>query len=205
MRKEVSMVIALLVVLICAGAGVYLLMGGSSSSQADMQDNPKKVEYVHGSYAVNPENTEELVGFHDNVFVGKVVKWLGNKQPKEGEFSIPYNEYEVEVLDNLKGELKDKVVIQKMGGYNEKNVLVLMGEEDKKDRLPELGKSYIFIAGIDEEGKLIIDGSYSQIEVKEKMADSRTKKEIQKYKKAVRNQIPYKREQSASKNVKVRE
>lgn len=200
MRKKI-IVVATLIVLAFAGVGVYLFMGGSSSSQADMPDNPAKVEYVHGEFVVDPKNTEELIGFSDHVFVGKVVKWLGNKQPEEGDFSIPYNDYEVEVLENLKGELKDKAIVHKMGGYNEKNVLILTGETDKKDKLPEVGKTYIFIAGADEDGKLLVDNAYSQIEVKEKMTDSGTKKEIQKYKKAVRNQIPYKREQSAFKNV----
>lgn len=200
MRKKI-IVITTFIVLAFAGLGVYLFVEDGGFSQADIPDNPDKVEYVHGEFVVDPENTEELIGFSDHVFVGKVVKWLGNRQPEEDDFSIPYNDYEVEVLENLKGELKDKAIVHKMGGYNEKNVLILTGETEKKDELPEVGKTYIFIARADEEGKMLVDNAYSQTEVKEKMTDSGTKKEIQKYKKAVRNQIPYKQKESGLENV----
>lgn len=108
---------------------------------------------------------EKVVGFHDYVFVGEVKNVVGTGYTdvdfSDGlrMFSQPYTQYEIRVLENLKGELvtdRDIPLTKHDGAYLfGKRVSMMEG-----DSLPDVGECYIFICSADEEGELNI-GSFS--------------------------------------------
>ena len=74
---------------------------------------PRFQSTVVNCWAFNIDDDKELVGIHQNVFIAKVLK---KKRPKETVVGM-YTEFEVEVLKNIKGNLKGKVKVFQPGGY----------------------------------------------------------------------------------------
>lgn len=70
---------------------------------------------MHASWAFDVSNVGLLVKYSDNVFIGRVVKQVGN-EGKENR-NTPYTQFSVEVLANIKGNLTGTVVVNQMGGY----------------------------------------------------------------------------------------
>lgn len=123
----------------------------------------RNIACVDWAYDVSDRN--KVVGFHDYVFVGEVKKVVGTGYTQvdfsDGlrMFSQPYTQYEIRVIENLKGELKTDgdIPLKKHDGvyFFGKRVSMLEG-----DTLPDVGECYIFICSADEEGELNI-GSFS--------------------------------------------
>ena len=117
------------------------------------------VEWI---YDVGDRN--KVVGFHDYVFVGEVKKVVGTGYTQvdfsDGlrMFSQPYTQYEIRVIENLKGELAtdENITLRKHDGayFFGKRVSMMEG-----DNLPDEGECYIFICDADENGELYI-GSF---------------------------------------------
>ena len=116
-------------------------------------------------WAFDVSDINKVVGFHDYVFVGEVKKVVGTGYTdvdfSDGlrMFSQPYTQYEIRVLENLKGELvtdRDIPLTKHDGAYFfGKRVSMMDG-----DSLPDVGECYIFICIADENGELNI-GSFS--------------------------------------------
>ncbi|MRG85993.1 hypothetical protein [Salinibacillus xinjiangensis] len=101
-------------------------------------DNPPEnptIQTMETNTVIDISNPREVVGFSDNVFVGKVIKQVGTKSLN----SYPETQFEVEVLDNIKGELEGTITVNQQGGY-EGDHLFLM--ED--DKLLVEGETYLF-------------------------------------------------------------
>ena len=124
---------------------------------------------------------EQVVGFSDNVFLGKVIKQVGTKS-----LSVyPETQFEVEVMDNIKGELKGTVKVNQAGGF-EGDELFLM-EDDKQ--LIE-GNTYLFATRyLKEENWYTVIPVGGDIPVN---SDEEKKELIEKYKKAYEEEIPFK-------------
>lgn len=69
---------------------------------------------IHVQYAADFSDDRILMGASHNVFVGKVIKHVGDKQPIE----IPETQFAVEVIYNIKGNLSGTVVVDQYGGYD---------------------------------------------------------------------------------------
>jgi len=95
------------------------------------------VTSIHSSSVINRTDDRELVGFADNVFIGKVISQSGNK--KLG--AMPETQFKVEVLDNIKGKLEGTIIVNQQGGRDEDGQLYLFDN----DKMLELGKTYLFI------------------------------------------------------------
>lgn len=117
---------------------------GSASAEDvhhDAETHNGKPE-MHASYAFEADDKRKLVGASENVFVGRVLKKVGSKgipalEPIPGEDnSSPATQFEVEVINNIKGELEGKVVVNQHGGDDRDGQLTLLEE----DPLFELGK-----------------------------------------------------------------
>lgn len=142
-----------------------------------------------------PDNLPAIIGFADYMFVGKVTKHLGNfapPDPREG-MPIPFNRYHVEVLENIKGKLEKKVEITKKGGYVKKWGATKQYIYDcggDPDCLPDVGKTYLFIAvaGQNSELSVLVTGGQVLIDGDDAKAI------VDKYKDAFKNEIPYERE-----------
>ncbi|HHW70202.1 MAG TPA: hypothetical protein GX392_02510 [Clostridiales bacterium] len=137
------------------------------------------VSKLHGSFSINFDNINELVGDADYVFVGAVISEDGTeyKHPvmgesedgEEYEIASPYTNYTISVLDNIKGELvtDTEIPIQKAGGLAQDGSQYFVYEEDE---LPKQGSVYVFYAYAQPDGSLLVSGpnSNEKINVKAK-------------------------------------
>ena len=153
------------------------------------------------SLVVHPDDEEDFMGFNDHAFIGKVVSHLGSGEHIRGVNIDPYNLYEVEVIENIKGELKDKVVVETSCGYDKYGNFHAFEIDGEVGELPEVGEEYIFMTITQESGNLLVDIPQTQIKVENK--SGRRKGElINKYRRIYQNEKPYKRERLKTKYAK---
>lgn len=176
-KKNIIGLVAALVVI-----AVLVVSFGFNSTRGNMTVNGNiPVSKLHGSFSINFDNINELVGDADYVFVGTVISEDGTeyKHPimgeaadgEEYEIASPYTNYTISVLDNIKGELvtDTEVPIQKSGGLAQDGSQYFVYEEDE---LPEQGSVYIFYAYAQPDGSLLVSGpnSNEKINVKARAA-----------------------------------
>ena len=129
--------------------------------------NPSKAEKVkiEQSYAIDVDNPRELVGFADYAFVAQVKDKRGVEDLSD-EREMPYTIYGVEVLQNVKGTLKQGVTfpLEKAGGYSKAENAIYEYEEDY---LPKEGDICIFYACAADDGELIVSGANSTVKLGE--------------------------------------
>lgn len=120
--------------------------------------SPQKLEKlpissVTSFYIYDTTSDRETVGASDYVFVGA----LGAFEGYTYEQDLPYTEYEINVLQNLKGELPtDRPVSLKIaGGLDKSRQYTVVVDGDYP--IPEKGKQYVFAAGVDRDGKLLVN------------------------------------------------
>jgi hypothetical protein len=118
---------------------------GKPPSVNEASKEPETV-IVHTTSAVNLSNKNQLVGWADNVFIGKVVKKKGTK--KIDINTLPETQFAVEVKKNIKGELSGSVTVNQQGGYDEEEKKLYLIEHDK---LLEDGKKYLFVTKYNKE------------------------------------------------------
>lgn len=108
---------------------------GRTVTSADPGDlNIRRLEY---SAVTELEDDRKLVGLADNVFIGEVVRKLG--QTTDGP--VPETQYAVNVQKAIKGTLSGEVVVNQQGGFlPETNELILIDG----DALIEPGQTYLF-------------------------------------------------------------
>jgi hypothetical protein len=76
-------------------------------------------------------NDEELIGFADNVFVGRMIKQLGHEPPSENTPPLPQTLFAVKVEKNIKGSLSGTVVVVQDGGCDPRyGRIVLVNDDD---------------------------------------------------------------------------
>jgi hypothetical protein len=166
-----------------AAPGVAVLIALGIAGPGLFSDQPVEnhvVQTVQTSHAFDVTDPQRLVGWADNVFVGKVVKMTGTSD----ESGVLETQFKVEVAENIKGELQGEVTVNQQGGYEGKNLILV---ED--DQLLKEGESYLFISRINEEQYWhTIVPVYGDI-----MIESEAHKEelVNKYKKAYHEEIPF--------------
>ena len=142
-------------------------------------ENPV-INTLNADYVIDTNNPRAVVGFSDNVFVGKVIKQVGTKS-----LSVyPETQFEVEVMDNIKGELIGTVKVNQAGGYEGENLFLM---ED--DKLLIEGKTYMFATRyLKEENWQTVIPVGGDIPV---TSDEENKELIEKYQKAYKEEIPF--------------
>ncbi|MCI9596081.1 MAG: hypothetical protein HFE75_02050 [Firmicutes bacterium] len=205
-----------MLLVICAIVGHRLISDQDSLtkdfSQIDASSLP--VTTMAATYVYDVTDKREAVDMADYVYIGKVLSNDGtvyeNIAPIErqnGEIEKigdPYTKYTVQVLKNIKGELRmDRpVTLTKDGGIAQDGESVLLYEDDS---LPQVGQSYVFLAYAQEDGSLPVSGADSNVFIG---AGGNTKNnsaivnspECAEYKKAMQNEIiPPQSEKSTSK------
>lgn len=139
------------------------------------------IKTVQTSHAFDVTDPKRLVGWADNVFVGRVVKLSG----KSDERGMLETQFKVEVAENIKGELHGDITVNQQGGY-EGETLILV----ENDQLLKEGESYLFISRQNEEKEWhTIVPVYGDI-----LINSEAHKEelLTKYEKAYQKEIPFK-------------
>jgi hypothetical protein len=142
-------------------------------------ENPV-IQTVQTSHAFDVTDPQRLVGWADNVFVGKVVKMSGTSD----EYGMLETQFKVEVAENIKGELQGEVTVNQQGGYEGKNLILV-----ENDKLLKEGESYLFVSRKNQEQNWhTVVPVYGDI-----MIESEAHKEvlINKYKKAYQEEIPF--------------
>ncbi len=157
-----------------------------------------QISYIEGSYSINVDDFRALAGDADYVFSAEVTGIEGYiyKNPVMIEtvtgakrITTPYTDYSIRVIENIKGKLqtKDDIIIQKAGGISEDGRITVIFE---RDVLPEIGKTYIFYAYVQDDGSLLSAGPNSCLKLanevnngkkKVKAADSTYKKVLDGY------------------------
>lgn len=92
-------------------------------------------------YPADISNNSILLGASHNVFIGKVLSQSGNKETGIG----PRTQYQMQVIDNIKGNLKGVVTIDMLGGYD-KNGNISFVEDSAKtldDIFLKPGSTYV--------------------------------------------------------------
>jgi hypothetical protein len=109
-------------------------------------------------HAFSSSDDSDLVGFADNVFVGRVEKRVGDKplesrvvpdpdDPEGPAPSTPQTQFSVEVLENVKGKLGGAVTVSQQGSYDPERGCVTLMEDDP---LLEPGQEIMFFTRRDE-------------------------------------------------------
>ncbi|NVP17932.1 hypothetical protein HUU51_04405 [Candidatus Gracilibacteria bacterium] len=94
------------------------------------------VSYIYHNFVLDFSDYKNVLGFAENVFVGKVVKNNGTYN----NLGAPETHFEVEVLYNIKGKLKGNINTIFEGGYE--NGILIIGEGN---RLLEEGGIYLLV------------------------------------------------------------
>lgn len=163
-----------------------------------MMDGPENRSgvYAESSYAHNISDDRVLVGFSDNVFIGRVIEKTGsesNTPPPEADspgFS-PQTQFSVEVLENVKGNLSGTVTVSQYGGYEE-----LFGVEVPfwknlvdGDELLRSGQTYLFVTRYNERDgwHSIVANNYGDLPIQNQ---TDYEKKLERFEEAYRNEIP---------------
>lgn len=116
---------------------VFSLLIFLKDSKPGLKPSSKEVtsiQIMHPIYVADFTDDNILVGASHNVFVGKVIEEVDTKERGIG----PETQYKVEIIENVKGDLKGEVIINQAGGYKD-GVLYIM--EDGSDILSESKKN----------------------------------------------------------------
>jgi len=124
------------------GVGILLIGGlGLVGLHSNVIRLPFPVQYSNTVSGVNFAADVELVGAAHNVFVGKVVRKLGN----DVQDGIAFTSYEVAVMSNVKGKLQGTVTVFQQGGYKNGFLHVMRSDDSPKTGIPllEVGSTYL--------------------------------------------------------------
>jgi hypothetical protein len=99
-------------------------------------ENPV-IQTVQTSHAFDVSDPKRLVGWADNVFIGKVVGHSGTYD----EDGMLETQFQVQVSENIKGELYGGITVNQQGGYEGKTLILV-----ENDQLLKEGESYLFIS-----------------------------------------------------------
>lgn len=136
------------------------------------------VVVMDAEYAFDLSDTEQLVGWADNVFVGKIQRIVNTVN----DDISPVTTYEVSVVENLKGELSGTVLVSHRIGYSH---LQRATFKFKNDNYMKTSESYIIICRYDKEkGTYMVVPTYGDI----KLEENTRKEQILDYKENIKNQ-----------------
>lgn len=173
--KSKDIIISVLVAAVAVVAAIILFQ----SINKGTREIP--TAYLRATYAIDYNNLEEVVGDADYVFVGTISSKentvyknpveIVDEEGKVSEEAIPYTNYTVDVVENIKGNLttEETIPIQKTGGLSKDKSEYVIYEGDE---LPVVGQTYIFFTYAQPDGSLLLSGPVSNIGLKEKNVDA---------------------------------
>lgn len=150
-------------------AAVFFLLGGfvMYSAAENLRQEPAGTGPSHPGHArvynietfraFDAGDERQLVGFADNVFVGRVTERVGSeafvgpvpesRDSAEGPpATTPRTQFSVEVLDEIKGTLPDTVTVSQQGGRVEQDAVALV----EGDPILQPGQTVLFATRFDE-------------------------------------------------------
>lgn len=108
---------------------------------------------MHPQYVADFGDDRILMGGYHNVFVGKVIKQVGNTNDR----GTPETQFAVDVVYNIKGNLVGSIVVNQEGGYQNGILYLVHGgdvvhpadignNQEEDDQLLQVGSTYLFAA-----------------------------------------------------------
>lgn len=176
--KKIIVILTMICVLaLTAALGIYF---GVIKKNDSLTLDP-----VSYSYVIDIENPSEVAGHVDLVFVGRVEKQkdvvyenVFDRETENGTKAAgtPYTNYDIIVLENLKGNLKknETIPVLKEGGVSMDGKHLILGEGDF---MPQEGDVCVFFISVQADGTLLLPGKNFSVKV---MESSLTEKAIQK-------------------------
>ena len=173
-KKKMIPVTACLIVLVVV---VGIVGNNRHKCTREMNSGYVKTSYIEGSFAINYNDLNQVVGSADYVFVGTVESDEGTvykdyvtMETENGgtkEVGTPYSNYMVTVIENIKGNLitEKPIPVQKSGGLSKDGTTIYLYEGDE---LPVVGGTYIFFAYAQQDGSLLISGPISNVDLNTK-------------------------------------
>lgn len=107
------------------------------------EEEQKKTQAIHPIYVADFAQDSILMGASHNVFVGRVIKQSGEKALG----ASPETQFKVEVISNIKGDLKGTVTVNQFGGYKNGKLVTVEDETNGTNSDPYLlqpGATYLF-------------------------------------------------------------
>ncbi len=150
------------------------------------------ISHVHP--VTDLSDDRKLVGFSQNVFIGKVIEKLGQTE----ERGWPETQFRVDVLDILKGTVSGGITVNQQGGVRTSDGSAYRREGDPN--LLEPGKTYMFATRfLREENWHTLMPGYGNLEIQvsedatttEILASQHTRQLRERFTDAVANQIPF--------------
>lgn len=200
-RTLVVLVVLVLVVISMPLIGTALV-GGGDDEYHDVQDRGERaIGSAQASYPFDISDERALVGSADNVFVGRVLRAEDKVSSSDTSIApVPQSQFDVEVIENVKGDLSGTVTVNQAGGYVEYSADRDYPEDgvEKGDRVRELilvdgdpllepEQEYMFLTAYDQKNSWheLVASRVGDIEL-----DDQAKREavVETYKKAKREQ-----------------
>ena len=169
MKKKKIIILSILVIFIIAM--ICCVIWYFNNRNSNYKPNGK---LNYDTVLVNEEtNQYNQVGFADYVFIGKVNKELERTFSDDGSARTIY---EIEVTENLKGNLQNIIKVTYPGGYDKDGTLILhKGDYITDEELPKIGENYIFVGIGQPNGTILLQDLYADTpyteENKEKYLD----------------------------------
>ena len=124
----------------------------------------------HASYAFDVTNDRKLSNFAEDIFFGKVTE----KNGESAERGDPQTQYQVAVIEVLKGDVSGSIIVTQTGGTESDGTKFRMADDPV---LMEAGEVYLFITREDKAKEWHHPGSgYSKIKLE--VAEDATREEI---------------------------
>ncbi|SDW33652.1 hypothetical protein SAMN05444487_102276 [Marininema mesophilum] len=164
------------------GIALCGMMVGMGGVFAYVQLDKPSTRTLHTSSAVDLSDPKKRVGWADNVFVGEVISKKGTKKFLR---DTPETQFNVKVIENIKGELSGEVVVNQLGGYDGEERVLVAGDEMIKE-----SETYMFVVKYEDEHSFYnIATQYGHTKI-----DNQGEKDklIKEYKTAFKNQVPFK-------------
>ncbi len=157
--------------------------GEATAGLAEEERRPRCDGGAIVDHAFDVTDDRLLVGFADNVFVGRVTKKAGSESSVGS--GIPYTMFSVEVLENVKGNLDGASTVAQAGGYDSAAGCVKLMEGDE---LLKPGQEVLFVTRYDGRNRRhqITTSGYGDLRV-----GSRPQREalVQRFERAEKHQV----------------
>ncbi len=127
-----------------------------------------EVFITHPAYAYDFRDKRVLVGFADTVFLGEVVEQVGSRglPTSDPEDEIPQTQFTVKVIERIKGDPPDKIVVSQGSGIEKASGSLVLLDGDP---LLKPGEVVLFAANRspDFDWYTIVAGPYGAIRTKD--------------------------------------
>lgn len=141
MTKKIQTFIPYIVLILVTAVVIFLL--GQQRTEL-ITEKEYEVIVSQAVFPADYSDNRNLVGGAHNIFIGTVTEQTGTK----ARSVHPETQFEVEVIDNIKGGLKGKTIVNQLGGYKDGKLYVSEGdmykEESEKESLLQIGSTYLF-------------------------------------------------------------